>query len=256
MAVAGLGFPWADGELPLPDGRMADAEAVLAAVTPLLSPERLAAVQRAARQRTFDLTPVLEDLGDACNVSAVLRTAECLGIGAVHVVQSGGAPRRGPRGSRVACGADRWLFRTRWRSSSACLAHLQAAGFQLVALAPGASLELREVDWSRPTAVLLGSERAGLSPEALAAASCAVRLPCRGFAASLNVGAAAAMALHAATEARLQALRRRRQAAGPAGAAEAETERSAAEVVALTAHFAARALAPRQLRAALKRAGL
>ncbi|CAE8616751.1 unnamed protein product [Polarella glacialis] len=242
-------FPLAAGLVPLPGGRLASAEEVLAAVGPLLREERLMAMRRVVRGRTFDLLPVLEGLDNDANVAAVLRTAEGLGLGAACEVPpptaqlgAGVARRRPCRG--VSRGAEKWLFRSQWSSTGDCLTHLRLAGFQqFVALAPHGRVGIHDVDWTLPTAIFLGSEVDGLSEEAKVAATHLVSLHSPGFAGSFNVGAAAAMALHAAVEAR-RAVRN-----GVPDLSEAEQEL-------LVAHFAARSLPLRQLRAALLRASL
>ena len=79
---------------------------------------------------------------------------------------------------------------------------LRAAGFTTVALTPDpAATALDDVDLTAPKrlALLLGSERAGLSEGTMAAADLRVRIPMRSGVDSLNVAAAAAIALHAMT---------------------------------------------------------
>ena len=79
---------------------------------------------------------------------------------------------------------------------------LRSAGFTTLALTPSAdATALDEVDLAAPArlALLLGSERAGLSHDVLGAADLRVRIPMRSGVDSLNVAAAAAIACHAMT---------------------------------------------------------
>lgn len=49
-----------------------------------------------------------------------------------------------------------------WDSASACIADAKAAGFRVVAThMNAASVGMHEVDWSQPTAIILGNERDG-----------------------------------------------------------------------------------------------
>jgi TrmH family RNA methyltransferase len=59
-----------------------------------------------------------------------------------------------------------------------------------------------DVDWRLPTALILGPEAAGLSAEAVAAASASVRIPMKGLTESLNVAVAAGIILFEAARQR------------------------------------------------------
>ena len=87
------------------------------------------------------------------------------------------------------------------------LAHLRAGGFRVLAAHPAAAaLDFRAVDYTLPTAVLLGTEETGVSAEAAAAADGWIAIPMSGMVTSLNVSVAAALILFEA--------QRQRQAAG------------------------------------------
>jgi tRNA (guanosine-2'-O-)-methyltransferase len=58
--------------------------------------------------------------------------------------------------------------------------------------------DFRAVDYTRPTAIVLGAERDGPSSAAIAGADRHVRLPMAGMVASLNVSAASAVILYEA----------------------------------------------------------
>lgn len=241
-SAPGPRFPFSGTTVPLVNGREVGASKLFCAISPLLSTDRLSNIQRAVQQRLFNLTAVLENFSNEGNTNGVLRTAEGVGLGCVHIIKQHTKKRKSKsRATMTDCGARRWLFRTSWNSSLVCYNHLRAIGFQqLVALTPEGDLLLEDVDWSIPTAVILGNERTGLSPEARQAATHLVRLSTHGFVGSLNVAAAAAISLHEAA---------RQQRTAHAG----KPELSLAAQEALTAHFAARALPQRQLQAVLKR---
>lgn len=71
--------------------------------------------------------------------------------------------------------------------------------------APGRATPFREADYTRPTALLLGNEDLGLSPQALAAADERVSIPMSGLGTSLNVSVAAALLLFEAQRQRTAA---------------------------------------------------
>jgi tRNA G18 (ribose-2'-O)-methylase SpoU len=73
---------------------------------------------------------------------------------------------------------------------------VRAAGLAVAALTPGAgAIPIGELP-AGPTALLLGTEGAGLSHAALAAADVRVRIPMAPGVDSLNVAAASAVAFH------------------------------------------------------------
>ncbi len=73
------------------------------------------------------------------------------------------------------------------------------------ALAP---TPLEDVDFSRPTALVFGNERLGVSAELLALCDGAFTIPMYGLTESLNVSVAASIAIHHGRVARMAALRR------------------------------------------------
>jgi 23S rRNA (guanosine2251-2'-O)-methyltransferase len=66
---------------------------------------------------------------------------------------------------------------------------------QVVAATEKADKALYSLDFTKPTAIVMGSEEAGISPDILRIADELVHIPLRGSIASLNVSAAAAVAL-------------------------------------------------------------
>ena len=89
----------------------------------------------------------------------------------------------------------------------AACAHLRERGFQLVAAHIGdEAKDYRALDYTRPTALVLGTELFGVSEAALAEADQRVKIPMMGVTRSLNVSVACAIVLYEAM--------RQRQAAG------------------------------------------
>ncbi len=175
-----------------------------AALAPFLTAERRALLARVAAQRTPHVAVVLEGLFDLGNVGAVLRSADAFGVQDVHVVNPRGDRYKATRA--VSAGAERWLTVRRWASTPACLAALRARGYRVVVAdarpagvggTAAPPTPLPRLDLARATAVLLGNEHAGVSPEALAAADERFAVPMSGFVESLNVSVAAAVTLHA-----------------------------------------------------------
>jgi tRNA (guanosine-2'-O-)-methyltransferase len=159
----------------------------------LLLSERMARVRRVAAARTRSLAVVLEDLEDPHNIAAVLRTCEAFGVQEVHAISRSYAFHPNPK---ITQGAEKWLDLLLYRDPARCLSLLKQRGFLLCAthLEEGAA-SLLELPADRPLALLFGTEKTGVSPEALAACDLRFRIPMLGFAQSFNISVAAAICL-------------------------------------------------------------
>jgi tRNA (guanosine-2'-O-)-methyltransferase len=171
-----------------------DQLGLLAHLTRFVSPRRRRRIEAVLAERTRLLTVVLEDVYQPHNASAVLRSCECFGVQDVHAVESTNPYEIN---DDIALGAAKWLTIRRHQDLGSCLSVLRAQAFRLVATTPHrADCTLDQLRVVGPTAFLLGTEEAGLSPEALAAADVRVRLPIFGFTESFNVSVCAALVLH------------------------------------------------------------
>jgi tRNA (guanosine-2'-O-)-methyltransferase len=156
-------------------------------------PARLRVAERALRQRTRALTVVLEELVNPRNASAVVRTAEALGLQEVHLVDPAGRPRLL---DSITQRSQRWLDLTWHRHAAEAIAGLRARGFTIAAadFGPGAR-PLDELPLAGPTALVLGSEQRGVSPALREQADHLFYLGTVGFGSYLNVSVAAGIAL-------------------------------------------------------------
>lgn len=136
------------------------------------------------------------------NFAAVIRSCDAVGIGRVHFVPTDDYQTT----HRTAMGASRYVEVVRHGDLDAAVATLRAQGMALVAAHPSSdSVDFRELDYTRPTALLLGTELEGVSDAALAAADHHVVVPMRGAVASLNVSVAGAVILYEAERQRAEA---------------------------------------------------
>jgi len=147
-------------------------------------------------RRQPDLTVLLDNVHKPHNFSAILRTCDAVGVLEAHGVWP--SPRLRPHQGRAA-GTDRWVFVRTHPSVESAIAWLKGSGFAVVAAHPAAdALDFRAVDYTRPTALLLGAELQGVSAPALALADVRVAIPLLGMVPSLNVSVAAALVLYEA----------------------------------------------------------
>jgi TrmH family RNA methyltransferase len=146
-----------------------------------------------------DFVLALDRLQDPGNLGTLLRTALAAGVERVWLGE--GADPLQPKVLRASSGAALALPIERLAAAELGrrLAAARAAGLQLVAAvvpeADGDALPFWELDWRRPTALLLGNEGAGLDPELTRLADRRVTIPHSPAVESLNVAAAAALLL-------------------------------------------------------------
>ncbi len=145
--------------------------------------------------RTRHLTLVLEDIYQAQNTSAIQRSAESWGIQDLHIVENNHYFKHH---KRIAKGAGNWLSIHRYNNladnSKLCFEQLKSKGYQIaVTQLSKDSVHIDQLDISKKTAIVLGTELTGASEIALRYADAQVIIPTYGFTESLNVGAAAAV---------------------------------------------------------------
>ena len=170
------------------------------------STRREARIDQVLARRQPDLTVVLEDVHDPHNAAAVLRSADATGVLEIHAVhQHEPAPTKRPSRA-TSSSAAKWVPVVRHDDIAGCYAGLRERGMQIVATAlTGESVDLYDVDFTRPTAIVMGNEHRGLTAGAIAAADVTVRIPMSGMVESLNISVATAVTL-------FEAFRQRRAA--------------------------------------------
>jgi TrmH family RNA methyltransferase len=177
-------------------------------------PDGLLAVAPQLRRTLADIdlsgTPLLvvaEAIEKPGNLGTILRSADAAGVDAV-IVCDRCTDLNNPNVVRASIGT---LFSVPVveTASADALAALRARGIQVVAATPHAERLYSEVDMTRATAIVVGTEQYGLSPAWIGAADAAVRIPMLGQADSLNVAAATTILLYEA--ARQRGFRRRGQ---------------------------------------------
>ncbi len=153
--------------------------------------------------RQPDLTVCLEQVHKPHNVSAIIRTADAVGVHQVHAVWP---TTRMRTLVSSAAGSNSWVSVKTHRSIGDAVGHLKAQGMQILATHLSArAVDFREVDYTRPTCVLLGQEKTGITEEALALADQDIVIPMIGMVQSLNVSVASALILYEAQRQRQNA---------------------------------------------------
>ncbi len=145
---------------------------------------------------TAPLVAVLEGVEKPGNLGAVLRSADAVGVSAVIVAN----PRTdlyNPNAIRASLGTI-FTMPVCEAASGETLAWLRERRLAILAARVDGAVPYMEVDYRGPTAIVLGSEAAGLSSVWTGEDVTAIRLPMRGAADSLNVSVTAAVVFYEA----------------------------------------------------------
>lgn len=154
------------------------------------------------RNRTRYITLVLEDIYQAQNASATLRTCDCLGVQDIHIIENS---NKFKVDGEVDMGASKWLTIHRYNqlenNTLEAIDSLREAGYRMVAATPhNNACTIRELDLSKgKVALLFGTELTGLSELALKNADEYVRIPMFGFTESYNISVSVALILYELT---------------------------------------------------------
>ena len=131
----------------------------------------------------------------------ILRTSDAAGVTGV-IVCRGQTDIYNPNVIRSSLGAFFSVSLVE-SSVSAAISWLKEHHIQILAATPQAKVEHTQIDYTKPYAIVLGSEDKGVSPVWLDAADFKIKIPMQGQVDSLNVSTAAAIILY-------EALRQRR----------------------------------------------
>jgi len=162
-----------------------------------LTANRLERLREVLSMRTRRLTLVLENLYHPENANGVLRTAECVGLQEVHLIQEKFAWKYN---RNIARGSGKWLEVGEWPEAAACYTRLKEQGFALVATSaePG-SLSPEALPLDRPVALIFGNESVGVTQQALSLCDYRVHIPMAGLTESYNIGVSAGILLYELT---------------------------------------------------------
>lgn len=146
------------------------------------------------------LVLVVEAVEKPGNLGALLRTADSAGCDAV-IVCDPVTDLFNPNVIRAAQGAA-FSVSVAVASSSETITWLKQNGIRILATTPDGAKALWDVDAKGPSAIVMGSEKDGLSLSWLEAADARVLIPQAGLSDSLNVSTAAAICLFEAVRQR------------------------------------------------------
>lgn len=165
----------------------------------MISDNKQQKFQEIIAYRTRYITVVLEDLYQSHNASAVLRTCDCLGVQDVHIIENS---NRFQISHDIVRGASKWLSIYKYNQPQAnnsvhCLKLLKEKGYKIIGTTPHKQdKNLEDMELSRPIAVVFGTEKKGLSMDAIRLCDGYMKVPMFGFTESFNISVCAGIVLH------------------------------------------------------------
>lgn len=161
-----------------------------------MTPERLERINAMLNHRQPDLSVCMEGVHKTHNLAAVVRTCDAIGVSDVHAVWKnemmqvlGGS----------AAGSQNWVNVHNHSATEDAIGALKNQGMQiLVTNLSSTAVDFREIDYTKPTAIILGQEKFGASEKALELADQDIVIPMVGMVQSLNVSVACSVVLYEA----------------------------------------------------------
>jgi 23S rRNA (guanosine2251-2'-O)-methyltransferase len=141
------------------------------------------------------LVLILDRITDVRNFGAIVRTAECTGVDAI-VIPSKGAAQINEDAIKTSAGAVHTVNICREENLKTTIYFLKASGLQVVAATEKARITYTDADFTKPTAIVMGSEEDGVSGEYLKLCDQQLSIPLLGNIQSLNVSVACGVMLY------------------------------------------------------------
>lgn len=164
-------------------------QGAVATIAPIafISLEKL--VEKTLEKSTPPLFLILDQLSDARNFGAIIRTAECTGVDGIIIQKQGSAPVNGDT-IKTSAGAVFNVPICKVDHIKDAVFYLQASGIQTVAATEKTEQTLYQVNLEKGIAIIMGSEDRGVNPSVLKIVDEKAKLPMFGTIESLNVSVA------------------------------------------------------------------
>ena len=146
---------------------------------------------------------MMENVTKPHNLAAVARTADAIGLLDIHAITDRKSIKLT---SMSASGVKKWISVHTHPDTTTGINHLKQQGMQILStcLNPDA-IDYREADYTKPSAIIMGTELEGTSDLAIEMSDTHIFIPMAGLVQSLNVSVASALILYEAYRQRTDA---------------------------------------------------
>jgi tRNA (guanosine-2'-O-)-methyltransferase len=163
-----------------------------------MTPERKQRLRSVLDKRQGNLTVVLENVFDPHNISAVMRTADAVGVQDIYILNTK-IPRHKKWGAKSSSSAAKWLTVHQYDNAENCFGDLRKNySTVLTTHLSSDAVSLHSIDFTRSIALVFGNEHSGVSDEIRALADGNFIIPQVGIIRSLNISVACAVTLYEA----------------------------------------------------------
>lgn len=163
-----------------------------------MTPERKQRLTSVLDKRQGNITIVLENVFDPHNISAVMRTADAIGLQDIYILNNK-IPRHKKWGARSSSSAAKWLSIHQYTDAAECFSSLRERYSTILTTHLSSdAIGLHEIDFTQRIALVFGNEHSGVSDEIRAMADGNFIIPQVGIIKSLNISVACAVTLYEA----------------------------------------------------------
>ena len=159
-----------------------------------MTPERYNKIEMVLSKRQPDLSVLMENVNKTHNLAAIIRSCDATGVLDAHAVSS---HQHISLRQNAASGSSKWVRLNIHDNIDTAIRKLKSSGHQIIAVhVDPSAIDYRELDYTCPTALMVGEELEGLTPAAIMQADQCVKIPMLGMVQSLNVSVATALILY------------------------------------------------------------
>ena len=170
-------------------------QGVIAMISPVVYQDIEQVVPMLFDQGKEPFVLVLDHITDVRNFGAIARTAECAGVDAIIIPETGAAAVTADA-MKTSAGALHIIPVCRVRSLISTIEFLQGSGLKVVAATEKGAVDYDKANYRGPIALVMGAEDRGVDPKILNAAEIKSRIPIIGEIESLNVSVAAGILMY------------------------------------------------------------
>ena len=163
-----------------------------------MTEERKQKIESVLNHRQTNLSIVLEDVQDPRNITAVMRTADAVGIQDIYVINTG-KPTQKKFGYKSSTGVSKWINLNEFTNIEECFQALRNR-FNVILTTHLSSdaINLYSIDFTQSIALVFGNEQDGVSALARSLADGNFIIPQVGMVQSLNISVACAVSIYEA----------------------------------------------------------
>jgi len=165
----------------------------------MINDKRIKRIDDSLSRKQPTLQIMLDNVHSSQNLSAIIRTCDAVGVLDIYYSTKENETLRIHKS--ITQGAHRWTHRYRMNDHDKVrfLKEKKAQGFQVVVThLEERAISFREIDYTKPTLLVMGNEKDGVSAEVIAMADEVIIIPMQGMVQSLNVSVATALILYEA----------------------------------------------------------